>query len=189
MCEAFYFERNCPAELQTDATQAPITTPGCWRHETELPCDRLFTSAAYATRSFLVVTLEYHPEFGKTQERYNVFGPKRVDPTLHPAEGYKSNFLHPVVRYYTALRDNGSVNPHFKAVDPSKAKTAEDATAWQQHVAPTQVEWGNGTQCPTHAVRAVSFMWFLLCFLCLPCICLIFLISSLCLSCNFFICF
>jgi hypothetical protein len=142
MCEAFYFERKCAEEHRVDATLEPIQTEGCWRHETELPCDQLFTSEAYTEQNFLVVTLEYHPDFGKTQEKFNVFGNDRVDNTLHPDEGYKSNFLHPVIRYFTPFRDDGTHNPHFTIVDPAKATTAEDATAWHKAKEPTQVGFG-----------------------------------------------
>ena len=139
MCEAFYFQRHCPKEHREDAQHETIATEGCWRHETELPCDQLFTSEAYTTRNFLVVTLEYHPDFGKTRDKFNVFGDDRVDNTLHPAEGYKSNFLHPVIRYFTPFRDDGTPNPHFTVVDPTKAASAEDATAWHKAKEPTQV--------------------------------------------------
>lgn len=58
MCEVFWYDNS------TD-----IEEPATWVHETEVPCDYVFTAQEYQTRSFFVLTLEYHPDFGKTREK------------------------------------------------------------------------------------------------------------------------
>lgn len=139
MCEAFYYEPECSEEHQKDAAGEFIKTPNCWRHETELPCDMLFTNEAYVNRSFFTLTLEYHPDFGKTRQKMDVFGEDRIDPALHPDEGHRSNFLHPVIRYFTGLKYNGQEHRRFLVVNPTHANDAADVTEWQSHKYPSQV--------------------------------------------------
>ena len=54
------------------------------------------------------------------------------------AQGYRSHFLHPVVRYYSGLRYDGSEHVHFNHVNPGSRKSAEDVTSWQSHRMPSQ---------------------------------------------------
>ena len=141
MCEAFYYEANCPSPMQRDVHGDAITTTACWRHETELPCDIVFTSQAYVNRSFFVVTLEYHPDFGKTKEKKDTFGEDHVDPALHPDEGWRSNFVHPIIRYFTGLKYDGSLDPNFEAVNPDLAQSSAESNRWQNHRAPSPVRF------------------------------------------------
>ncbi|EGD77710.1 foxred2 protein [Salpingoeca rosetta] len=153
LCEVLWFDRDCdhdntyangkdPRSSDDDDDKDDSSNNGggdrrrnkaCWRHQSHVPCDLLFTSEAFLHRSFLVVTLEYHPDFGKTREKFDVFGADHVDPALHPDEGHRSNFLHPVIRYYTGLRYDGSEHVHFTHVNPELRKTADDVTEWQSN--------------------------------------------------------
>eukprot|EP00043_Microstomoeca_roanoka_P029002 m.20474 g.20474 ORF g.20474 m.20474 type:complete len:864 (+) comp8896_c0_seq1:384-2975(+) len=139
MCEVFWFDRDCSMEnhMEYEDLDQDERQP-CWQHISQMPCDKVFTSQEFLTRSFIVVTLEYHPDFGKTRERHDVFGADHVDPSLHPDEGYKSNFLHPVIRYYSGLRFDGSEHVHFTHVNPELAPTAHDVTEWQSHKVQSQ---------------------------------------------------
>ena len=91
MCELLWFERPCKPDTATTDTRTADEKTGraggaCWKHQSHVPCDMVFTDEANLHRSFIVVTLEYHPDFGKTKEKFDVFGADHVDPGLHPDE-------------------------------------------------------------------------------------------------------
>ncbi len=72
MCEVLYRDHG------------PSSEEVHWTHIREIPCDIVFTSPEFLERSFFVVTLEYDPDFGKTKEKFDVFGEDHVNPRLHP---------------------------------------------------------------------------------------------------------
>ncbi len=81
-----------------------VPLPACsphFVHEKEVPCDVLFTSEVYAKRDFFTLTLEFNPDFGKVGELQNTLATNRVHKNLGADTGYFSNFLHPVIRYFS----------------------------------------------------------------------------------------
>ncbi len=46
-------------------------------------------------------------------------------------QGHYSNFLHPVIRYFTGRRFDGSVDDNFFGVDPKRARGSEPVVEWK----------------------------------------------------------
>eukprot|EP00294_Goniomonas_avonlea_P013456 CAMPEP_0114546632 /NCGR_PEP_ID=MMETSP0114-20121206/4036_1 /TAXON_ID=31324 /ORGANISM="Goniomonas sp, Strain m" /LENGTH=652 /DNA_ID=CAMNT_0001731137 /DNA_START=14 /DNA_END=1972 /DNA_ORIENTATION=+ len=109
-----------------------------------------YAQERFAKTDFFTLSMEFHEEFGKENGglRRDVHGADRVSSRLGPAAGEESNFVHPVVRYYS--NTNPFVEDWMKALPmhhPKRTFIAQhhimedqlfDFSVYERHVEPLQ---------------------------------------------------